>query len=505
MNKAILETPAGADAPTGATPPLPASSAKRAVRSFDIFDTLIARDCIDARSIFARVEALTKNPGFAADRVAAEQRVFGGSYTMDDIYEELMKIRGWTPQQRDAAQAAEIFLELEAVTPIAENLALVRDGDVAVSDMYLPEEVIRMLLKKAGLAKEIGLVVSSHGKSSGKIWPLLQAHYEIEEHLGDNQVSDVQSPQGFGIVSRHTKIASPDGVETWFLQNGFRGLAQIVRQARLSTWHDDPVMRQLQLIQSRFNFPILLLSSILLARFLAANKIQNVLFCSRDCNLWIDLFRAVRQQIGVETGESYFYTSRLARMKSSPSYRRYAEQALKGGSLLVDVCGTGWSLSHMLRGLGVQTPVFFIHHLPKTDVYEQMRPTPEGMTVHSVMKGWPAGVNNQYLEAANYADHPQIVDVCYVNDSPHPVFAPERRPEAVLSMIRAQRNSFKQAVGLVESQGLGEAMHASDEALRAMVQELYGSLCKQRLLPATYDAMHRAEEDDQIVQLRMMS
>ena len=166
-------------------------------------------------------------------------------------------------------------------------------------------------------------------------------------------------------------------VETWFLQNGFRGLAQIVRQARLSTWHDDPVMRQLQLIQSRFNFPILLLSSILLARFLAANKIQNVLFCSRDCNLWIDLFRAVRQQIGVETGESYFYTSRLARMKSSPSYRRYAEQALKGGSLLVDVCGTGWSLSHMLRGLGVQTPVFFIHHLPKTDVYEQMRPTPE--------------------------------------------------------------------------------------------------------------------------------
>jgi len=41
--------------------------------------------------------------------------------------------------------------------------------------------------------------------------------------------------------------------------------------------------------------------------------------------------------------------------------------------------------------------------------------------------------------------------------------------------------------------------------LRAMVQELYGSLCKQRLLPAMYEAMHKAEENDQLVQLRMMS
>jgi hypothetical protein len=362
-----------------------------------------------------------------------------------------------------------------------------------------------MLLKKAGLAKEIGLVVSSHGKSSGSVWPVLQAHYQIEQHLGDNQASDVQSPQGFGIASQHTKVSSPEGVETWILRGGFRDIAQILRQARLSSWDHDPAIRQLQLIQSRFNVPILLLSSILLARFVAANNIQNVLFCSRDCNLWIDLFRAVRQQMGVETNESYFYTSRLARMKSSPSYRRYAEQALQGSSLLVDVCGTGWSLAHMMQGLGIQAPAFFIHHMPKSDMYEKMRPTPDGMVVHSAMSGWPPGVNNNYLEMANFADHPQIVDVCYVQDSAHPVFAPERRPEAVLAMIRAQRNSFKQAVSLIESQSLDDVFHASDEALRAMVQELYGSLCNQRLLPALYDGMHTAEENDQIAQLRMMS
>ena len=61
-----------------------------------------------------------------------------------------------------------------------------------------------MLLKKAGLAREIGVVVSAHGKRSGEIWPHLLANYEIEQHLGDNDVADVASPERFGIASRHT-------------------------------------------------------------------------------------------------------------------------------------------------------------------------------------------------------------------------------------------------------------------------------------------------------------
>ena len=185
-------TPAALETDISAAYAQSPAATRRTVRSFDIFDTLIARNCIEPHVIFSRIEALTQHAGFAADRRAAEQRVSNRAYTLDDIYDELMKVRCWTQDERDHAQAAEIFLELEAVIPVAENMAQVRDGDVAVSDMYLPESVIRMLLKKAGLDKEIGMVVSAHGKRSGEIWPHLLANYHIEQHVGDNKIADIE-------------------------------------------------------------------------------------------------------------------------------------------------------------------------------------------------------------------------------------------------------------------------------------------------------------------------
>jgi hypothetical protein len=481
------------------------SGNRRSIRSFDVFDTLIARNCIEPRRVFERAGLLGKNVGFAEDRLVAEQRISHRAYTLDDIYAELAKIRGWSQAERDAAQAAEIFAELEAVIPIAENLACVRDGDLAVSDMYLPECVIRMLLKKAGLAKEIGVVVSAHGKKSGEIWPVLLADHHIEQHLGDNLVSDVQSPERFGIASRHTAVSAPDFVESWLIANGLRDLAQIIRQARLASWHENPTVRQLQSIQSRFNFPILLLSSVLLSRYLAAGGIRNVLFCSRDCNLWLELFRVIKGHMGVQAEEHYFYTSRQARVQATPSYLRYAGELVKEGSLLVDICGTGWSLSHMLKSLGQRAPLYFIHRLLPIADYEKMRPTPEGINVHAIVDAPASGLDNESLEMCNYADHPQVVDVCYIRNAPHPVFAAERRPEFVLGMVREQRRIFRQMITLCEAQGLRETLNFPDDALRTMVIELYKSLSGQRQVPMFYAAMHAEEETDQMRLLKSIA
>ena len=284
-----------------------------------------------------------------------------------------------------------------------------------------------------------------------------------------------------------------------------RDLAQIVRQARLASWNDDPTLRQLQLVQIRYNFPILVLSSIVLARFVAANNIENVLFCSRDCNLWQDLFGVIAKQIGVEANELYFYTSRQARLKSSPSYRRYATELLRGNGVLVDVCGTGWSLSHMQQGLGTRTPLFFIHHIAKMDEYEKMRPTPAGTPVHSIVGATAPNGANEYLEMANYADHPQVVDVSYVHDTPHPVFAPERRTASTLRMVREQRDSFRQIAALCQTEGLGGTLNIPDDNLRAMVLELYKSLCAQKVLSGLYQSMHAEEEAEQMRLLQKLA
>jgi hypothetical protein len=261
----------------------------------------------------------------------------------------------------------------------------------------------------------------------------------------------------------------------------------------------------LQLIQLRFNFPILLLSSILLSRFVAAGNIQNALFCSRDCNLWLEIFRVVRNQLGMQVNELYFYTSRQARIKSTHSYQQYATELLQDSGVLVDICGTGWSLSHMMHNLGSRAPLYFIHQLPRRDDYEKMRPTPDGTSVHSIVDGSATGVGNQFLEMSNYADHPQIVDVCYIHNTPHPIFAPERRSEFTLSMIREQRSSFRQMVALCESQGLGDTLKTPDDTLRIMVLELYRSLCGQKLLPIIYEAMHSEEETDQLHLLKTLA
>ena len=148
-----------------AVPPRPS------VNSFDVFDTLIARRCIHPHIVFADLEAANGITGFARHRIEAEQAVTGPQMTLDHIYAELGRRLGLTNQATAEHRRAEIDAELAQVIPINENLARVNHGDLLLSDMYLPEPVIRSLLEKAGLDRRVGLIVSADGKRSGRIWP----------------------------------------------------------------------------------------------------------------------------------------------------------------------------------------------------------------------------------------------------------------------------------------------------------------------------------------------
>ena len=56
------------------------------IRSHDIFDTLIARRCIDPRNILIEVEQASQRPGFAASRTQAEALLYAaGPYDLDAI------------------------------------------------------------------------------------------------------------------------------------------------------------------------------------------------------------------------------------------------------------------------------------------------------------------------------------------------------------------------------------------------------------------------------------
>jgi hypothetical protein len=247
----------------------------------------------------------------------------------------------------EALRQAEIDAELDQVIPIEENLARVKDGDLLLSDMYLPAGVIRGLLEKAGLDRRVSLLVSADGKHSGRIWPIVLTNFAIGRHLGDNPVADVAAPRRCGIVSELSRLAQPSPVENWCLSNGLRGLAELIRAARPRIVTSDPLARRLRWVQTQYNFPILWLACIALHRHAAATVATRLLFSSRDCHLWHALYCALFPDATTE----YFFTSRRVRVDPSPAYRDYARRLLSSGSILIDICGTGWSSARLMQTL----------------------------------------------------------------------------------------------------------------------------------------------------------
>jgi FMN phosphatase YigB (HAD superfamily) len=486
--------PAATPAPS-ASPKAGETRALPSVRTFDVFDTLIARRCIEPAKVFDIVAKRADLPAFAAARKQAEAKIAAHPYNLDMIYDELASALQLDPVQTAALKALEIDVELEQVIPIAENMALVRHGDVLISDMYLGHEIIRKLLDKAGLDKKVSLIVTSGGKRSGAIWPQAKANLSIEEHLGDNLHSDVEMPGRFDIAHRHTGTFGLNPVENVLTQIGLQQLAELCRETRLSTWSTNPDGRTVQVIQASLNFPIMLLGSVALARLATRLEKRSILFSSRDCDSWMPLFEKVAQRIGFTCKATYFYTSRLAKMQPSPSYKSYAKHLISEDALIVDLCGTGWSLANFAETIGRNNvPVFFLHKLPTAPAYEAMAATPQTCQFHTLIPEGQPALQNTMLEMCNYAAHGMVEDVRLIQDFAIPVFAGDNRSPETMAIVEAQQDCFGTAVRLMEKYDLHEVFALDDESLVAVTTALYQMLSQQMDLRSIYGSSHTAEE-----------
>ena len=484
MNSAFAIQPVARDA----------SAERRQVNSFDVFDTLIARRCIEPERIFDSVERRLGVPGFARHRRQAESALSGNDTNLDAIHAELARRMGLGQSESNRLKAAEIAAELDNAIPIAANMAKVRDGDLLISDMYLSEGVIRAMLAKAGLDRECGLVVSADGKSSGWIWPALQMSLRIACHVGDNPHADVASPARYGIAAAQTTRAAPDLIETWMIDQGVRDIAEIIRETRLACDDGDHVTNRLRWVQTHLNFPLLLLASVRLAR--QANRIgcSHVLFSSRDCNLWLPLYNLIAQRMGAPPGR-YFYTNRQTRVRPSADYLAYAEQALGATGMVADLCGSGWSLAHLLRHLG-QTgrDVFLLHHMPELPRYETIGPAPETCRIHAILPPSTQGVRNDVLEMCNYASHGTVLDVTRVGKAALPILATDAYPEALAERVQAQRATFAGVVARLASRPVASFGDLDDGAIDAIVLSLYRVISAEPMLPEVFGAAHNAND-----------
>ena len=425
-------------------------------RSFDLFDTLIARRCVYPTEIFNKVEQTSKYPNFARMRIAAEAQIATGHYTIHDIYRSLVEHNNIPAGEAERLKSLELQIEEDNLFPIAQHCQELNSTDIVVSDMYLPFEWLNKLLRDKFGLRPRQLYLYSNGKRDGTVWPRIKETMKITEHVGDNPVTDKASAQAAGIPARLTTVARRTDIEEELASAGYLPLANLIREARLTTWHGDPAMRRAQVTQLQVNFPLLFLATLHLKKLSDTVGWDLVLMSARDCYLWHELYHQVSSLIPDLPKAIYLYSNRTIRAHPSPSYLAYLADVRTGQyNVIVDLCGTGWSLSRLLeQAPGPRTDIFLIHkielpHLLKR--YKQFGPLVHPINPKFVVARPPQGADSNVLEDLNLAPHAAVEDVRQSPTGFLPVFSSLPYPEQAVQFIQIQHAVFRHACTLVKT------------------------------------------------------
>jgi predicted HAD superfamily hydrolase len=290
--------------------------------SWDCFDTLLARRHYFPYTVFQYVGLQIGVENFVHERMAAESR---SPNTLDDIYVELACHYGWDEQRREQVKGLEVAAEIEHCFPVVENIQKVKDGDLIISDMYLPSDVILRMLRKCGLKAKISMHVSTGGKSSGWIWKTLPP---IDLHVGDNVHSDVNSPRSNGIEAQYYGETLFSDYEN-FIGGEIALLMRIVRLA--NPYQQDTPLHRLWFEQSQLNIPALILSALELPS-------KNLAFVHRDCVHLQRIHEAIHK-----TTNTTFHCSRIALSERGNDWDDYVKETAYGKTI-VDIQGSGRSI-----------------------------------------------------------------------------------------------------------------------------------------------------------------
>ena len=144
----------------------PGKSKVYIMKSFDVFDTLIARRYVTTGRIWKLMSEEFELPNFEKERPIPDD----GTRTFREIYDQLALRRLIPAELKHVLMRREIQLEIQNAYPIKENIDRVSDGDILISDMYLPGVVILQMVRAAGLTKQVTIYQSNSNKGSGIVW-----------------------------------------------------------------------------------------------------------------------------------------------------------------------------------------------------------------------------------------------------------------------------------------------------------------------------------------------
>lgn len=196
--------------------------------SLDCFDTLLWRNCIAPRDVFAELPVAGGGlwPRAKAEARARQRAYVGtgkGEVRIEAIYRAMMP--GASEARITEAVQQELNAEARHCYGFAPTVALMKAAKarglkiIIVSDTYLSQEQLRDLIAAAAGEEVIGLidrifVSCDHGvgKAEGLFKPVLKALNcgpEAIFHVGDNKVADQDAPTLLGIPTAHLVQFTP--------------------------------------------------------------------------------------------------------------------------------------------------------------------------------------------------------------------------------------------------------------------------------------------------------
>lgn len=323
------------------------------MRSWDIFDTLIARRCIFPHNVFRIMEQVTKIEGFTNLRTHAEsiaaQTV--NNYRFNDIYNSMMKIANLTLEMIERLKKLEIDVELDQAIPIKENLNQVKSGDVLISDMYLPDEVIQKLLDKVGLTVPVELLITSGGKARGGVFNQFKKQGVYLFHTGDNEVADVQNPKFFGFDSAHTTLSSLNEIESQLLNIDFEFTAYLREMRLKNPFTNAERMKKRYWTMFVINVAILTIFIQLIDKLQKEQGFEYLGFCGRDTYYMYQLYKKFKSDKNEPLPPcDYLYYSRKLVNDCGEDMKKYVSSRIKNRkALLIDIFGSGAHLTKLKR------------------------------------------------------------------------------------------------------------------------------------------------------------
>ncbi|MBT1071751.1 HAD family hydrolase [Pelotalea chapellei] len=314
--------------------------------SFDVFDTVFTRNVYHPSDLFLRLQKkLAGNRQFSSNiresfhkvRMEAEEearkRLSGSEeVTLGQIGVVLAESMSLSSEELSALHQEELDEELHSLSAIAAIGTLIKQLRYAgckivfVSDMYLPDDVVKRMLRKVNMFEpEDCLYVSGSlgkKKATGSLFNHVLHDLNIQQnqmiHFGDYLWSDYLIPRWkCGIRSIPVRIARNNRYERLLGETCqclyCSSIAGASRAGRVALGRaDNSVHSALNTIGCNVIGPIVVGFMLWTLQQAVQDGIKRLYFLSRDGDILLEVARELVKRYGISVDLQYLYVSRTA-------------------------------------------------------------------------------------------------------------------------------------------------------------------------------------------------